>query len=170
MHLAGEAKRRQIFEQVVAKAAAVLEPFDLLDREAQAFEIVERLLETRRHEKPAPRRELAHEELEDRGPGLPMIQIGLNHSELIEIGEQRVGQLALLRVVSPAFYDETAISFRRLIEKRRLARLAAPPSGIAAVAARRRRAARLRAKPSADRPASRAPARPYPPFPPPQWH
>ena len=53
--------------------------------------IFERLFEARRHEKSTARRELVHEELEYRTPGFVMVQIGLDHVELIEVGEQFVG-------------------------------------------------------------------------------
>ena len=66
----------------------LLEPVELLRREAQALEEVERLLEPGRNEKPTPGRQLAHEEFEDRRLGFPMLQVGLDHVELVEVGEQ----------------------------------------------------------------------------------
>ena len=58
-------------------------------RETQAFEEIERLFESGGHQKPAPGRKLADEEFEYRRLRLAMIQVRLDHVELIEIGEQR---------------------------------------------------------------------------------
>ena len=88
VHVAGEAKRGKIVEQPHPEPAAARQPLDLLRREAQLFE-VERLLEPGRHHEAASGREVAEEELEYRGLRLAMIQVGLNHVELVEIGQQR---------------------------------------------------------------------------------
>ena len=50
----------------MAEPAAAAEPVDLVGREAQVLEEFERLLETGRNQKSTPRRQLAHEEFEDR--------------------------------------------------------------------------------------------------------
>ena len=89
LHVAGEAQLRQMIEEAVSEASALPEPVELLGREAQAFEKIERLLEPDSDEEPALGRKLAHEELEHRGPPLPMIQVSLDHVELVEVGEER---------------------------------------------------------------------------------
>jgi hypothetical protein len=78
-----------MIEEALSEPSALLEPVELLGREAQAFEEVERLLEPGGDEEPALGRELAHEELEHRGSRLPVIQVGLDHVELVEVGEER---------------------------------------------------------------------------------
>jgi hypothetical protein len=75
LHVAGEAQLRQMIEEARSEASAPPEPVELLGREAQAFEKIERLLEPGSDEEPALGRKLAHEELEHRGPPLPMIQV-----------------------------------------------------------------------------------------------
>ena len=52
--------------------------------------ILERLLESGRDQETASRRQPAHEQLEHRGLGLAALEIGLQHVELVEIGEQRI--------------------------------------------------------------------------------
>ena len=79
----------EIIEEAPAEPAAPGEPVDLFRREPQVFQEVERRREARRHEEAAPRRQLAEEELEHRRAGEPMLEIGLEHVELIEIGQQR---------------------------------------------------------------------------------
>ena len=92
MHVAGEAQGGKIVEHPLSEAAAAFEPGDVLLRKTQRFEKIERLLEPGRHQEAPPRRQLAHEELEHRGLALVMIEIGLHHVELVEIGQQRAGR------------------------------------------------------------------------------
>ena len=66
-----------------------LEPIDIVGREAQVLQIIERLFEAGREQKSAPGREPAQKELEHRGLGLTVRKIGLQHVELVKIGEQR---------------------------------------------------------------------------------
>ena len=91
--VAGEAKLGEIIEQVLTEPAGALEPVDLGCREAQAFEIIERLLQAGRDEKAAAPRQIADEKLEDSGLGLTMVQVGLDHVDLVEVRQQRARPL-----------------------------------------------------------------------------
>src|SRR4029077_1144853 len=73
-------------------------PIDARRREAQVLQKVERLLQPGRHQESAASRQLAHEELEYRNPGIAMIRVGLHHIELIEVGEQRIRRLIHLAI------------------------------------------------------------------------
>ena len=92
MHVAGEAEGGQIIEQVFAEASGALEPVDLGFGKLQRFEIIERVGEPGREQKAAPRRQPPHEELEHRLLVLSPVQIGLDHVEFVEVGEQRTGR------------------------------------------------------------------------------
>jgi hypothetical protein len=82
-----EPEFRKVVEECHPKAPTSRQPLDLLCREVEVFEEVERRLQPGRHQKSALSRQLAHEEFEHRGLGLAMIQIGLNHVQLVKIGE-----------------------------------------------------------------------------------
>ena len=81
-------KLGKIVERGGAEPAGALQPVDLVCGEAQLLEEFERLLEPRGNQKAAPGRQLAHEQLEDRRLGLAIGQIGLDHIELVEVGEE----------------------------------------------------------------------------------
>src|SRR6202048_5547122 len=65
------------------------DPFQVIARETQLLEEIERLFKPGVEQETAPRRQFAHEKLEYRGLRVSMIQVGLHHVELVEIGEQR---------------------------------------------------------------------------------
>ena len=92
VHVAGEAERGKIIEQVVAETAGAFEPIDLGGGKPQRLQIIERIVEPGGEQKSAPRRQPAHEKLEYRLLVLSPIQIGLDHVEFVEIGEQRTGR------------------------------------------------------------------------------
>ena len=69
--------------------------------EGQIFEIVERLLQAGRHQEAAVRRQLAHEQLENRRIGQPVVEIGRQHVELIKIGQQRRLHRLMLKHIRP---------------------------------------------------------------------
>ncbi len=92
VHVAGETEGGKIVEQIVAKAPGAFEPIDLGGGEPQRFEIVERVVEAGGEQKAAPRRQPPHEKLEYRLLVLATIQIGLDHVEFVEIGEQGAGR------------------------------------------------------------------------------
>src|SRR5262249_4072276 len=89
MDFARESECAEIIEKVVVKSARALEPTDIGGREAKIFEKTQRLLQSGGEQESAPRRQTAHEQLEYRGAGVAMIQIGLNHVDLIKISQQR---------------------------------------------------------------------------------
>lgn len=60
----------------------------------KVLEKVQRLVETGGQQKSAPGRKFAHEKLENRGLRLAMIQIRLDHVELIQIGQQQCRDIA----------------------------------------------------------------------------
>ena len=72
--VAGEAKPRELVEQALPKRPVRASQSMSSAEKRRLFEKVERLLEPGRHQEAAPRRQLAHEELEYRGLGLAMIQ------------------------------------------------------------------------------------------------
>ncbi len=86
--IAGEPKGRKMIEQARSEASALRQPLDVRGRKAQVLEKVERLLQPGGDQKAPPSRQIAHEELEYRGPGLAVIQIGLDHVELVKVGQQ----------------------------------------------------------------------------------
>ena len=110
--VAGEPQAGEIIDQVFAEAAAAREPLELLGRKAQLGEKIQHLLEAGRDQKAALARELAHEELEDRGFCLATIQVGLHHVELIEIGQQR----ACRRIHAATFAENTPRAHRDRLE------------------------------------------------------
>src|ERR1700738_2484977 len=65
------------------------DPFQVIARETQLLEEIERLFKPGVEQETAPRRQFAHEKLEYRGLRVSMIQVGLHHVELVEVGEQR---------------------------------------------------------------------------------
>src|SRR5437879_1399768 len=87
--LAREAELFQVFHQRRAEATALGDPVQLPRREAQILQIAQGLLEAGHHQKPATRRQLAHEELEDRRVLHALLDIPLQHGELVEIGQKR---------------------------------------------------------------------------------
>ena len=89
--VAAEAEVAEIVEKVFVESAGALEPIDVGGGEAKIFEKIQRLLEPGGEQKPAPRRQAAHEQLEHRRLGVAMIQIGLDHVDLIKVGQQRAG-------------------------------------------------------------------------------
>ena len=87
--VAREAEAGEIVEQIRTEAPGRLEPGELLVGEAQPRQELEHGIEPRGHQELAPGWQGADEELEHRGLGLAMVQVSLDHVELIEIGQQR---------------------------------------------------------------------------------
>jgi hypothetical protein len=98
--VAGEAERGETIEQRTAETAGAGQPFDLRPRIAQLRQVIERLLEAGGDQEAAALRQRADEEFEHGRAGLAMVQIGLAHVELVEIGEERAGQ-RIHRAASP---------------------------------------------------------------------
>ncbi len=92
VHVAGEAEGGEIVEQVLAEAAAVFEPRKFLVGEAQVFQIIERVLEAGGEQEAATIRQPPHEELEHGLLVLALVQVGLDHVELVEVGGEGAGE------------------------------------------------------------------------------
>jgi hypothetical protein len=86
---AGEAEIAEVFEKVVVKSPGALEPIDVGGREAKILKKIERLMQSGGEQEAAPRRQAADEEFEHCRIGVAMIQISLDHVDLIKIGQQR---------------------------------------------------------------------------------
>src|SRR6185437_11616974 len=56
--------------------------------EAQLFEEIQRLVQASRDEEVPPRGKIAEKQFKDGRLGLPMIQIGLDHVELIQVSQE----------------------------------------------------------------------------------
>ena len=89
MHVAFEAKSGKMIQQARSKSATARQPIDLLGREMQVFEKGESLFKSGRYQEAAPGRKIADEELENRSLCLSMIQVCLDHIELVKVGQQR---------------------------------------------------------------------------------
>ena len=87
VNFAGKAKAREVVQEIPVKATCLLQPIDFLGRERQTFKKIQRLFETSCDEKSPPRWKLPHEKFEHRRLRLAMIQIGLDHVELIKVGQ-----------------------------------------------------------------------------------
>jgi hypothetical protein len=94
--LAGETQLRETAQKAWTEAGAFAQPLQFGLAELQRLERTQHLLEARRDEKVAARRELAHEELEAGEPVHAAVQIGLQHRELVQIGQQRSGHVCTL--------------------------------------------------------------------------
>lgn len=91
MNLAAEAESGKIIEEVFIESTGALEPIDVGGREAKLVQKIQRLRQPGGEQESAPRRQAAHEQFEHRRVGVAMIQIGLNHVDLIKVGQQRTG-------------------------------------------------------------------------------
>ena len=106
VHVAAETEVAQIIEQVLLEPAGALQPGDLVRREAKVLQKIERLLQPGRQQKSAPRRQGAGEKFEHRRIGIAMVQIGLGHVELVEVGEQRADRFIGAILSAPAIAGE----------------------------------------------------------------
>ncbi len=89
MDVAGETEIAEIVEKDFAEPAGALEPGDVGCREAKVREEIERLMQPRGQQKSAPRRQVAGEEFENGRLSIAMLQIGLDHVDLIKVRQQR---------------------------------------------------------------------------------
>ena len=87
--VAGEAELAQARQQFVGEAPLARQPVDFAVGERERLEEVERLLESGRDQETALSGQLAHEQLEHRGLDHPAMQVGLQHRQLVQVGEQR---------------------------------------------------------------------------------
>ena len=87
-------RSRRARPETAAKTAMGAQPRELVLGHAELFEVVEHLLQSGGDQKIAPRRQRAHEEFEHCGVGHALVEIGLQHRKLIQIGQQRALALA----------------------------------------------------------------------------
>ena len=88
VNVAREPQLCQVVEQAPAEASGPVEPVEIVRGEATAFRGIAAPAPARRDQETPPRRKLPHEELEDGRFRLAMIQISLDHVELVEIGQK----------------------------------------------------------------------------------
>src|SRR5271154_3475124 len=93
MHVAAETEFFEIIEQVWLEPAGAFEPGDLVRRKTEIFQKIQSLLQPRRQQEAASRRQSAGEKFEHRRVRVAMVQIGLGHVELVEVGEQRADRV-----------------------------------------------------------------------------
>ena len=91
--IAGKAERAQTGKEIIGKLAEPADRSDVVRAKGDGFEIVQRLIEPRRDQKAATRRQSTKKQLEHRGPGQPMLEIRGHHVQLIQIGKQRLATL-----------------------------------------------------------------------------
>src|ERR1700686_331371 len=89
MDVAGKAGRAEIMEEVFAEPAGAFEPGNVGGRETEVRQIIERLLKSGGEQETAPLRQGADEQFEDGRSGIAMVQISLDHVDLIEVRQQR---------------------------------------------------------------------------------
>ena len=81
--------RGEIIEKIFAEPAGALKPGDVGWREAKVFQKIERLLESGGHQKSAPRGRLRTNNSNTAVFGIAMVQISLDHVDLIKVRQQR---------------------------------------------------------------------------------
>jgi hypothetical protein len=85
--VAGEAKTGKVVEQSLVEPVRASKPVDLFGREAKVLEKIQHLLEAGGNQESPARRKFADKKFKDGRLGLAMVQIGLDHVELVEIRE-----------------------------------------------------------------------------------
>jgi hypothetical protein len=91
VHVAAKTQRGEIVEKLLAETAGAFQPRYVGVGKMQRFQEIQRLRQARSEQEPATRRQGAGEEFEHRRIGIAMIQIGLNHGELIKVRQERAG-------------------------------------------------------------------------------
>jgi len=92
VHLAREAPLRQPLREIPLEELRALDPVELFSAEAYRFKQLQGLGEPRGHQEVALRRELPDEELEDGDVGHLLLVVGLQHRQLVQVGEQGAGE------------------------------------------------------------------------------
>ena len=87
VHVAGETQRGEIIDEVFAESAGAFQPGDFTVGETQGLKVIKRLLQPGGDEEAAPGRQVADEKFEYGGFRLAMVQIGLDHVDLVEVGQ-----------------------------------------------------------------------------------
>lgn len=86
--VAAEAEVAQRLQEGRAEAPAVRQPTQFIRGEAQALEIVEGLFDARDEQEVARLGQAAHEQLEHRPVLHALVEVGLQHRQLVQVGEQ----------------------------------------------------------------------------------
>ena len=89
VHFAGKAQRLEMPDEIGGKEAAFGDPLQFLGTKAQPLQVFDRLFQSRRHHEVAVGRELPDEEFEHGGLAHAAHVVGVQHGELVEIGEER---------------------------------------------------------------------------------
>ena len=127
--VAAEAQPAEPVEEARGEASAALQRRERLVPEAQPFEVGERVVEAAGQQVAAIRGQRAGEQLERGAGGQPVLGVGLQHRQLVEVREQRTARLV------------EAAAERRVLRRAhaRLTRSSRPPRGSPRARARRRR-------------------------------
>ncbi len=99
--IASEAKVGEIVDQARFEALRRLQVADVFVREAKPLEEVEQLFEPGRQQEIAGLRQASREELENRFVVHPAVDVGVQHGELVEIGQQTAVAETEIRPVHP---------------------------------------------------------------------
>ncbi len=94
-----EAEIGEVIDQSWFEAPRRLEVADVVIREAKPLEEVEQLFEPGRQQEVARLRQASREELEHRFVVHPAIDVGIQHGELVEIGQQTAVARTEIRLV-----------------------------------------------------------------------
>src|SRR5690606_14090067 len=87
--VAGEAKIFEPGDEVFAETSRAAQPVDILLRKAQVFQEIQCLFQPSSDKKLATARQFAHKKLEDRRFRFPMLQVSLDHVELVKVSQKR---------------------------------------------------------------------------------
>ena len=93
--IAGKTKIGERGDKLAREAPAAVEPSQIVGVKAQFRQVIEHLRKSSGDEEVAARRQLAHEKLEYRSSVHPLLKIGLEHRQFVQIGEQNTGNQAI---------------------------------------------------------------------------
>src|SRR5690606_24783700 len=87
--IASEAEGRKPFQELAAEAAAAREPGEVGLGEARPLEETDHLLQASRQQEVTTRRQLPDKELEYCFVRCPLVEINLQHVELVEVSQEQ---------------------------------------------------------------------------------
>ena len=93
VHVAGEAEVSQRLDECRRKALRPGKPCELVGSEDKRRQVIDCLLETGGDEEVPTRRQLAHEQFENRCAIHPLLPVGLQHRQLVKVGQKDAGRL-----------------------------------------------------------------------------
>jgi len=91
MDVTAETEVGEIVEEVVFEPAGAFKPIDFGRGEAKILKKIKRLMQPGGEQKSAPRRQRTDKQFEHCRVSIAMIQIGLDHVDLIKVGQERTG-------------------------------------------------------------------------------